>query len=187
MHHPGRRRTSDESSSQHSSQCSVEINMTTQVSSNNDPPIISSYRQAGTTTNTHNNVNNRGIFLPTSRIRNNPRHISGQIRNNGHNNSNHRAAPTLQHHNTHITNGQQPFMSVTAKYYNEDDDGDTEALDSQTNERIPQHYSTAYPSTNNYNSLQQQGSTGCFDGYTSPTYLFHWHVHALDLGSILMS
>ena len=160
MHHPGRRRTSDESS-QHSSQGSVEINMT-QVSSNNDPPIISSYRQAGTTTNTHNNVNNRGIFLPTSRIRNNPHHMSGQIRNNGHNNNQYQAGPTL-HHNTQgttTTNGQQPFMNVTAKYYNDDDDDDTEALDSrQTNERIPQHYSTAYPSTNNnYNSFQQQGN-----------------------------
>jgi len=48
-------------------------------------------------------------------------------------------------------------MSVTAKYY-DDDDNDTEALDSQTNERIPQHYSTAYPSTNNNSSLQQQGN-----------------------------
>ena len=131
MHHPGRRRTSDESS-QNSSQGSVEINMMTQVSSVNDPPIISSYRQAGTFDNTPNINNiNRGIFLPTSRIRNNPHHMSGQIRNNGHNNNHHRAAPTL-HHNTHITNGQQPFMSVTAKYYNEDeDDNDTEALDSQ--------------------------------------------------------
>ena len=157
MHHPGRRRTSDESS-QNSSQGSVEINMVTQISSVNDPPIISSYRQAGTTTKTHNDVDNRGIFLPTSRIRNNPHHMSGQIRNNGHNHNNHRAAPTL-HHNTQITKGQQPFMSVTAKYYDdEEDDDDTEALDSQNNERIPQHYSTAYPSTNNNYTLQQQGN-----------------------------